>query len=413
MGVLKNITDEYFKKSLRSEDGVYANIGGKRYFIRFEDYGFANELVPINDEGDLFIPVDDEFLVGDESKAHMCMELGRDRFGNISNIYYTLPESALNNAENGILGGGKITRRFVSHSSGKNDTPYDLVGEDFLPLRILYEADLDEVDFRDELSISEFDDRFRVEDGNKCFEIFNSWDNAHKAAIESEIEILNDCYGDAIEEDQVEKWRGYFGDDWIYDNSIEEWFDEDRKSYFEEIKSESGEHGNRLYDELIDSGVIDDTEEYFKLDTDSPTFEPKDYIEDLVHAIADRTGADEEYLMEGVKKYSEQKLIKRLIDYDVIQENSEYFKLDYTEPKFNDDDKIQEVIENVKSDDDFDCISEFIFNFGELDKSYCDIDRLAEHIVDEDGNGNTLGSYDGEEYTCEIDDTTYYIYIST
>lgn len=412
MGVLKNITDEYFKKSLRNEDGVYANIGGKRCFIKFEDYGFAGDLVPINDKGDLFVSVDADFLIGDESKIYMCMKPEKNMSGNTSNIYYALPASAIDNAKNGILEGGVITKRFETASFGKNNSPYDLIGEDFLPLRVLNEADLDDVDFEDELTIIEYSDRIRVDCGDRCFDIYDSWDNSYKAAIEQEIEVLNDYYGYAIGKDQVEKWRGYFGDDWIYDNSIEELFGENRRIYFEDIRSENGEHGNRLYDELIDAGVIDDTEEYFNLDIDRPTFEPSDYIEDLVHAIADETGADEKHLMESVKKYKEEKLIEKLIAYDVIEKNSEYFELDYSEPKFNDSDKIHEAIKNEMSDDDFDCISEFISIFGELYKSYCDLDKLAEHIVDKDGNGNTLSSYDGEEHTCEYDETTYYIYIN-
>lgn len=50
-------------------------------------------------------------------------------------------------------------------------------------------------------------------------------------------------------------------------------------------------------------------------------------------------------------------------------------------------------------------------NFGEeFLKDHIDADKAAEEVLNTDGRGHLLSSYDGEEVTHEFDGTTYYIY---
>ena len=49
MGVLSRITQEYFGTSIRDEDGRIFKIGGEKYIIKYEDYKFIKNIVPIGD----------------------------------------------------------------------------------------------------------------------------------------------------------------------------------------------------------------------------------------------------------------------------------------------------------------------------------------------------------------------------
>lgn len=107
--------------------------------------------------------------------------------------------------------------------------------------------------------------------------------------------------------------------------------------------------------------------------------------------------------------------ISELLSNDIVQETEEYFDVDEDGdvdtdlPKFDPDDYRDEYVD--KRMEGIDVIDEFISNFGyDSIEDYIDTDKLAEDIVDNDGRGSVISSYDGEEREETIDDITYYIY---
>ena len=72
----------------------------------------------------------------------------------------------------------------------------------------------------------------------------------------------------------------------------------------------------------------------------------------------------------------------------------------------------EEMIEdaaNEKADDAKDNYEYYIESFGIDISNYVDEESLIEDVVDSDGIGNSLSSYDGHDYEVDINGTTYYI----
>lgn len=68
MGVLANITSEYFGVSVREDEGRSFNIDGKEYIIKFEDFIFIKNLIPI-DGDNYFIKKEFDFF---DEPIYMC-----------------------------------------------------------------------------------------------------------------------------------------------------------------------------------------------------------------------------------------------------------------------------------------------------------------------------------------------------
>jgi hypothetical protein len=58
MGILFNLTKEYFKNDIRNEEGIFVYLNGKKYILRYEDHEHLKNLIPLNDKGDLFVETD-------------------------------------------------------------------------------------------------------------------------------------------------------------------------------------------------------------------------------------------------------------------------------------------------------------------------------------------------------------------
>lgn len=108
--------------------------------------------------------------------------------------------------------------------------------------------------------------------------------------------------------------------------------------------------------------------------------------------------------------------IEELLNHNVIKDDEEYFYLDeddnpdHDRPKFDYRDYSEEYVEKAINNI-YDIVDEFITNYGiEGIEDYMDLDKLAELIVDEDGRGNVISTYDGKEIHESVDDEEYYIY---
>lgn len=403
MGVLKNLTEEYFKNTMRKEEGVFVNINGERYSILFKDYDFVKDLYPMNDNGDLFVKKEFDFL-GDP--VYMCSAY---KEGSEFIEYYYISEPDLENVENNNI---NENLNLLVRSEY-----YDME-ETFKFLNVLYHSTLyyDYVDFDDGITLYEEDHICRA-DCNREIYIFDDEDKANEYATESVKEILEGKFSSSMSKKQVERYRRGYGDSWIDEDALKEWYEEDRGSYYDEIESEPGEHGNRLFDEMIEAEVIEDTSEYFET---TPTFDVYDYQQDLINNIVEEKGCSVEEAEEMVDSFDEDDFLQQLIYFEIVDEDDEdYFELDYSKPKFNIEDKKEEMKNNdVEGVGDIidvegvgDIIYEILLNFGELYASYYDLEKLAELIVEEDGRGPQIATYDGEEYTSTYDDVDYLLYI--
>jgi hypothetical protein len=115
------------------------------------------------------------------------------------------------------------------------------------------------------------------------------------------------------------------------------------------------------------------------------------------------------------------RLFKELIDNNIVSED------DFTAADFDEDgeyigdkDLVELWCDYYKSPEDqgYDSAYEWLdFNFGsDFAKKFvednCDIDwdGVAEYLIDQDGRGNELNRWDGNEYEEEVNWETYYIY---
>jgi len=112
----------------------------------------------------------------------------------------------------------------------------------------------------------------------------------------------------------------------------------------------------------------------------------------------------------------EEDAIQELINLKIIEETEEYFEVDedgdvdLTLPKFNYQDYQDDYVDTMMDSLD-DVVEEMISQYGESElENYIDIDKLAKCIIDTDGRGATLASYDSTEREEVINGKTYYVY---
>lgn len=237
---------------------------------------------------------------------------------------------------------------------------YDMTEDDFVLIKAMLDLDssYEGMIFKtrnDNCYTCEFDD------DNKEYVIYDDYDAARDAAIENTKNLIDDI---GTDEKSLDRWRGSLGDDFIDTDAMKEWQREDYDNYVNDIENENGEHGNRLYDELMDAGFIEDTDEYF---------------ERVVDDVENEDEEDEGYL-------------------------------DYDSPLF-DIDSMKEKLVDKLCDGYNDVIDWYTGNFGTDGlENFIDNEKLAEMIVDSDGIGNSIASYDGDEFNFSEDGYDIYIY---
>ena len=183
--------------------------------------------------------------------------------------------------------------------------------------------------------------------------VYDDESEAYDAAVESVKDLIDD-----IGFTSIRGWEDYVEDDWFKDAMMEM-----EESYANDIESEGDNtYDNRLVQECYDNGLIDD--EDFELDEDGET----DYTQCTVDTY---------------------KLVDRLANY-LYDDNMSYYN------------SAAEWYRRDFGDEDFETVVE--------QHDLIDRDKISEYVVDEDGIGHTLASYDGEDNEYEFDGITYYIY---
>lgn len=406
MNVLSKLTKEYQRDLVREEDGKIFEIDGEKYVITFEKQEFIKNLSPIDDENNYFIKREFAFLGG---SVYMCLVCKNNKYD-----YYYILESDLKNSPRHIVESGI---KLILESC------YDSVETDFTELKIIDSLIIDyNVDFdlkNDYIDVTKGTKRYNIKIGNNLVLVYWDEDDAREDAIQ---EVQNNWmydYKDSMSKDEVERLRNTCSDNWIDSDGIIDYYKDYYIEYFKDnyLKRSDGEHGCELYDRLIEKDVIEDSSDYFEIDRSKPDFKPQDYKEDLIEALIDNNeGMTREEALETIEDYDNDEFIDQLLSFGLIEETEDYFKLDYNSPKFDEDEKIEEMAEKMTDDID-DPIDEYISNFGELYRSFYDLDKLAEEIVDCDGISHFLSNEDEEGCEVVINDedgteTTYYCYLN-
>jgi hypothetical protein len=401
MGVLLRITQEYFGASIRDEDGIIFEIGGKKYIIKYEDYKFIKNIVPIGDNGEYFMEMKSDIF---EEPTYLCKIKVNSIYSDITYDYYYITKSVLDEVEKNTIEDGLVM--WITSS-------YDVFSDDFLIVKILKEVkdEFDEIEFTEEIDISSRTNYYNVENNRLSIKIYSNRDNAVKDAKEDIYNILNDDYKKNMTKDEVANLRKTNGDDWLDINGLKDFFEEDYKENYDNKRYTQGEHGSELNDELIDKNLIEDNDSYFDVDKENPKFDIDDYKDELISCVMKYEDLSKEEATKTVENYTTSEYIDALIDFNIVEENDKNFELDYDSPKFNEEDMIEELVKKMLKDID-DVVDEYIFNFDNLPEDYYNLEKLAEIMVELNGVATQLASQDSEEHIARIDGKTYFVYIS-
>lgn len=401
MGVLSKITQEYFGTSVRGEDGKIFEIGGRKYIIKYEDYKFIKNIVPIGDNGEYFMEMKSDIF---EEQTYLCKIEVKNISGDTVYDYYYITKSVLDEVKKNTIEDG-----FVMWIS----STYDVFSDDFLIVKILKEVkdEFDEIDFTEEINISSYTNYYVVENNSLSIKIYYDRDNAVKDAKDCFYDYLYVEYKNNMSKNEVNTMRKSCGDDWLDIGGLEDFFEEYYKELYGDKLYEKGEHGSELNDELIYRNLIEDNDSYFYVDKENPKFDIDDYRDELISCVMKDEELSKEEATKAVEEYTTSEYIDALIDFDIVEEDDENFELDYESPKFNENDKIEELVKKMLEYID-DVVDEYIIHFGIIPNDYYNLEKLAEIIVELDGVAQQLASQDSEEHIARIDGKSYFVYIS-
>jgi len=173
---------------------------------------------------------------------------------------------------------------------------------------------------------------------------------------------------------------------------------------------------NRAEDYINDVGINEMDQHFVERYIDEEEF--KDYFRD----------GEEEYVRDNIEyifdeddfEYSEE-VQKRIDEIEVMLEDSEnlteeqYDELNEELEELKDSEKtvsedlIEDKVEELLSDKAYDMVST-LKDYGISLNEFVDEREMAQGMVDADGFGHTISSYDGNEYEVEFDGDIYYIF---
>ena len=205
--------------------------------------------------------------------------------------------------------------------------------------------------------------------------------------------------------------RETYGDDWLDIDGLKDFFQGEFEKLYDDKHYKKGKHGSEFIDELLDKKLINDDDSYFNVDKEYPKFDINDFKDFLISCMVNEQGMSEEDATKEVEEYTTSEFSNKLIEFDIVDENDENFELDYDSPKFDEEDMIKELIKE-KLEDISDVVDEYISNFGKLPSYYYDFDELAKIMVNPDDITEIIATLDKKEHTVEIDGKTYFVYIS-
>ena len=263
----------------------------------------------------------------------------------------------------------------------------------------------------DLISITEEDDEIFEVNGDEYFVLTD--DEANEKALDYQLDLLEDV---GIEGLEKHIYVDYIASDW-FDTAMHE----SHESYAWEIKEESAEYDeyiNRLHEEMVEYGVMDEPE---WPDEDDYKYEREEFDEE--EPVRDNFNSENDW--ENAYANWEERKSNFEEEQDRLEEQAkeayEIVKDEYKR-KLEDDieNNIEKFIEELNSNYE-DGIEYWEHNFGsdevvEIAKRYnlIDYDGLARYLIETDGRGNVLNHYDGEEYEETVkfkgEEETYFIY---
>jgi hypothetical protein len=280
-------------------------------------------------------------------------------------------------------------------------------------------SDLDAIDQED-------DERFK-EAGNEYLVLTD--DEADEKALEYEKNLLEDI---GIEGMDKYVYEDYIDADW-FNNAMHEY----NEGYAWDIKEESASsdtYVNRLHEEMVERGVMDEPEwpdeddfthereEYEREEFDEEEPDENDFESDdeYAEAYSEWEDAQTEFETEQDDAYDEFEAEQDRLEEEAQEEfenaTEEYRSELESDVEYN----IDEFAEKLDADYD-DGIEYWESNFGSedvtriaIDQGLIDFDGLAQYIIDSDGRGSVLNHWDGNEDEETVrfkgETETYYIY---
>ena len=232
----------------------------------------------------------------------------------------------------------------------------DFCDNDFIYLRAFLNSEIYDFDDDETLDLDYPSKNTHVYEFNYGYDrvvMSDDHDELEEYAIN---EMKNILEGETLDNKSIDRYRSYFGDDFINTSYINDVIDEYYDNYVYELEYDKGDMGNALYDILEQYELIEDTDEYFETEEDGET-------------------------------------------------------LDYNAPLFDVEDK-KEELKTILCDEcgGYDDIVDWMFvNYGTDEiENWINYDKLAEDIIGFDGVESSLGSYKSDEV--DIDGITIYIY---
>lgn len=407
MGILLNLTKEYFKDEIRKEDGIKVNLYGKKYIMKFEDISFLENLIPLNDNGDLYIEKKFDFF---EEPVYIFISTSVVRSGkDYFNCHY-ITKKSLEYVKDYTIEEEMFEKGWIFSN-------YKLNEDNFLVLRILHKAfgglSNSIIDFECDFYIEnrEKESMFDVEN-KMMYKIFKNREAAISEAEDRHYENLCKKYEEFMYEDDVNLYIKSVGDEWIDKEELTEYFYEKyREEKYDDLEYKDGEHGNKLNDLLIENGVIENTSEYFHTDLEKPKFNIKDYRDKLIEKTMRVEDVPYEEAVKIVDGYEEWEFIEKICFYNIVQNDENFFELDYDSISLSTINKaIKKLIDNVVSESGG-IINATLDNYGSIPESTYDLTCLAKISLDKNNIVSYLSNYDDTEYNCEIDGNEYFVYI--
>lgn len=171
---------------------------------------------------------------------------------------------------------------------------YDMYLNDFDDLIMMIESDF--TDFPDDYKFESYDGYVFCLTRRNSYCIYDDERNFNDF-LRSQIEENFVGRNGRLDQDtisEIDKYLNDIGDDFLDRDMLSEEMEESNRGYVNDIESEHGDMGNRLYDELEYAGIIKDNEDFFdtdedgELDYDSPKFDVDEMKDEYAEQLNDK-----------------------------------------------------------------------------------------------------------------------------
>lgn len=206
MGILLNLTKEYFKNDIRNEEGIFVYLNGKKYILRYEDHEHLKNLIPLNDKGDLFVETDFNGIL--KNPVYICCTFtkAKNKYYHDHYEYHYYTKGQLDKVEGNI-----ITEEMIFWI----DSTYNIFSDNFLIFEIIKNT-IDDINFYLETTIYKYDCYYTFEQiGDKEIRIYFNEEEIKKDAEYKCIDSLNNDFLDDMPVYDFTKYRKKYGDEWI------------------------------------------------------------------------------------------------------------------------------------------------------------------------------------------------------